>query len=168
MKRFALLAAALLLSGTAFAQPPVEVTADESVELSPGQTKVVSFDQPVVEIRVAAGDSIAKVRPMTDRTFVIEGTGSGQTLAIAYAPNGKEVHRFNIDVAGHLVKIYGQKLPIKGIGKPGMEYDAYLCTGSNCGRVNPDLSSNDPSAVIYTDTKTDKDGNSQSVTKEYR
>lgn len=167
MKQFTFVAALMLLCGSALAQPPVEVTADDTIELSPGQTKVVSFDQSVTEIRVAAGDTIAKIRPMTDRTFAIEGTGSGQTLAIAYGPAGKEIHRFNIGVAGHLVKVYGQKPPITGIGKPGMEYDSYLCSQTGCGRVNPDISTG-PSAVIYTDTHQDKDGNSQSVTKEYR
>ncbi|MCP1850180.1 MULTISPECIES: pilus assembly protein N-terminal domain-containing protein [unclassified Bradyrhizobium] len=130
MKRFALLSVFMLLCEAALAQPPVEVTSDDTIELAPGQTKVVSFDHSISEIKVAAGETIAKIRPMTDRTFVIEGAGSGETLAIAYGAGGREIHRFNISVAGHLVKVYGQKPPITGVGKPGQEHDSYLCTGT--------------------------------------
>lgn len=168
MKKFALIAGAMLLCGSALAQPPAEVTADDTISLKSGQTKVVSFDQSVTEIRIAGGGTVARIRPITDRTFSIEGMASGDTLAIAYGAGGKEVHRFNIAVSGHMVKVYGQKPPLSKPGaKAGDEYDSFICTDTGCGRVNPDIVSG-PSAAIISETQADKDGNSKTVTKEYR
>jgi len=164
MKRFAIVAALALLSGAALAQPPVEVTPDDSIELQPGEIKVVEFDQPVQDIKIA-GDGLVKVVPMTDRTYAVQALGPGSTVAIAYGPGGKEVHRFGIGVAGHLVKIYGQG-PTPSL-KTGDEYNSYICSPRGCGRVNTDVTSG-PSAAIISDTKTDKDGNAHTVTREYR
>lgn len=167
MKQFALACIFVLLCGSAFAQPPVEVTPDDAIELSPGETKVVEFDQPVTDVKIA-GDGLVKIIPMTDRTYSIQALNSGRTVAIAYGPNGKEVHRFGIGVAGHLVKIYGQLPPLSKPGaKAGDEYHSFICTDHGCGRVNPDIVSG-PSAAIISDTKTDKDGNAHTVTREYR
>jgi hypothetical protein len=168
MKRFALVVALMLLWGIAYAQPPVEVTADDTLEFSPGQTKVISFDRAVSQINVP-GEGIVKVTPITDRTFAISALNSGRSLAIAYAPDGKEIHRLTVVVAGHMVKLYGRKPPLtKPASHPGEEYDSFICTGTGCGRVNPELPSGGPSAVIISDTQSRSEGGSSTVTKEYR
>lgn len=166
MKRFAIAAAVMLLCGPVWAQPPIEVPIDDTIDVDAGGQKVVQFNQSVKEIMISGAD-LVEVKPLSDRTFTVRGIRSGRVIATAIGSDGKLVHQFNIAVAGHLVKVYGQKPPITGIGKPGQEFDAFICTDTGCGRVNPDLVQG-PSAVILSDTTQKGDGSSQTVTKEYR
>lgn len=167
MKRIAFAIALALLTGAAAAQSPEDLTADDTLDMQMGRAKVVQFDKPIAKMLISQ-KGVVEVTPLTDRTYTITPVGSGSVLAIVYNGDGKEIHRMNITVAGHLVKLYGQKPVIRNIGTPGEEYDSFICTDATCGRVNPDLPSGGPSAVIVSDTKQDKDGNARTVTKEYR
>lgn len=161
------IAAVTLVAGVASAQPPQEITATDTVKFAVGQTRAFMFDQPVSEFRVMA-DGIVKVRPVTDRTFSIEAEQPGEVLAIAYGPDGRVVHSVNLAVAGHMVKVYGLLKPSASspLGK-GMEYTAFMCTDTGCGRANPDLTPA-PSATSISETKQTGDGNSVTTTREYR
>ena len=156
----------MLLCGNALAQPPVEVPVDDTIEVEAGAPKLITFDRAVKDVLISGGD-LVEIKPLSDRTFSVRGLRSGRVIATALAPDGKLVHQFNIAVAGHLVKVYGQKPVITGVGRAGQEFDAFICTDTGCGRVNPDLIQG-PSAVILSDTTQKSDGTSQTVTKEYR
>ena len=155
----------MLLCGNALAQPQ-EVTADETIQLRFGQTRTFRFDKAIKDIKIS-GRGVAEVMPQSDHVFDFRAIGYGRALATAFGPDGQEVERINIDVIGQMVKVYGQKPPITGVGKAGQEYDSYMCSGAGCGRVNLDIVSG-PTAAIISDTQQDKDGNSHTVTKEYR
>ncbi|MCK1693097.1 pilus assembly protein N-terminal domain-containing protein [Bradyrhizobium sp. 144] len=161
------IAAVTLLAGVANAQPPQEITATDTIEFGVGQTRTFMFDQPVSEFRVVA-DGVVKVTPLSDRTFSIEAQQPGEVLAIVYAPDRQVIQRMNLAVAGHMVKVYGLLRPSASspLGK-GMEYTAYMCTKTGCGRANPDLVPA-PTAAIISETKQKGDGDSVTTTKEYR
>jgi hypothetical protein len=157
MKRLVLVAA-LLLSGGAYAQPPEELTADDTIELQVGQTRTFTFDQSVREF-ILVTDGIAKVTPRNDRTFSIEALNPGQVLAIASASDGREIHRMNIAVAGHMVKIYGYSRD------ETKDYIGYLCTETGCGRADPDTAQ--PGSQSTAVTKRNRNGDLVTTTKNY-
>lgn len=168
MKRFAICAAlALLFVAPALAQPPEELTADDTIDMEMGQSKIVQFDKSVAKV-LLSGKNVVEITPQNDRTFTIGSLGYGSVIAIAYDPDGKEISRMNIVVAGHMVKIYGLRVAKRdAAATPGTEYDGYMCTDRGCGRVNPDLESA-PSSTSVADTQPGKDGSSRTVTKTYR
>ncbi|MGY3472742.1 pilus assembly protein N-terminal domain-containing protein [Bradyrhizobium ottawaense] len=165
--RCSVIAAMALLADAANAQPPEEITATDTIKFAVGQTRTLMFDQPVSELRVMA-DGVVKTTPVTDRTFAIEAQQPGQVLMVAYAPGGGVIHRMNLAVAGHLVKVYGLLKPsaTNPLDK-GMEYTAFMCTDTGCGRANPDLVPA-PSKTTISETKQTGDGNSVTTTREYR
>jgi hypothetical protein len=147
-----------LLSGGAFAQPPEELTADDTIELQVGQTRTFTFDRSVKEFVIVA-DGIAKVTPRTDRTFSIEALNPGSVLAIASAADGREIHRMNIAVAGHMVKIYGFSRD------ETKDYIGYLCTDTGCGRADSDAAQ--PGSQSTAVTKRNRNGDIVTTTKNY-
>jgi hypothetical protein len=161
MKRFALVAA-LLLSGGAYAQPPKEMTASDTVRLSVGQSRTFVFDEPVADFKLVA-NGIAQVLPQTDKTFTVEALKQGDVLAIAYGADGRVINSMNISVvpAPSVVKIYGsdRKLSVGG-------YSSYYCSDTGCSRANPDVEEQ-PYSTSISETQ-NKGGNSVTTSREYR
>jgi hypothetical protein len=158
MKRLALLLA-LAIAGPALAQPPRELTANDTISIRVQQSKTFRFDYPVNKITLAAKD-IAEVIPETDRTFIVRGISQGTTLMTAYSADGSVLHRSNLEVlqAGGFVKIYG-------LG--AKDFAGFFCTEYGCGRSNPDLGTS-PFSTIISNTQPRPDGSSQTISREYR
>jgi hypothetical protein len=174
MKRFALVA--MLLCGCAYAQPqqhqvPEVIQPDDTIEVGVGEPKILRFPAAFKDISMAI-KGVADIVPEGDRQITVTGLTTGQTTLFVKDEKGTVLYTAMIAVSastapGHMVKVYGQKTIQRGVAKPGTEFDAFLCTGTGCGRVNPDLEPA-PTGVAISETKQDKDGNSRTVTKEYR
>jgi hypothetical protein len=171
MKRLMLLA--LLWPSAAVAQPPKEIAASDTIEFQVGQTRTLEYDQPVARL-ILADDEIAKVMPESDRTFTLKALKSGNVLMTAIAPDGRVIHRSNVEVGGHLVKVYGQKKPgqndvVSGgavikADRSNPDYVGYICTSTGCGRANPDV----PATPFSTTNTETKDSGAVSLSREYR
>lgn len=159
MKRLALLAA-LLLSGGAYAQPPQEIVATDTIDLTVGQARTFTFEGPVSKF-VMSDEDTARVMPQTDRSFTIHALKPGEVLMIAYAEDGHVSHRVNVSVSdtGHLVRIYGHRKV--------QDYIGYSCNEVWCGRADPDVEPL-PFSTSISETKQKGDGNSTTMTREYR
>lgn len=163
MKRFCLLGAvigAAMMLGAANAQPPREIAVTDSIEMQVGQTKILQFDQQISKVSTTS-DGLVEVVPQSDRTFTVRAVESGSTILVAYGKDGGVAHQMNIDVAGHMVKIYGQ-----GLGKKGMGFIGVICTGASCGRPDPDVVPA-PSSTTISETKQKPDGSTTTEMRTY-
>jgi len=142
-------AATLLTISTAIvnAQAMKDVTATDTITLpmdSPART--LEFDTGVADIKIPQ-EGIVNVVPETDRIFSFTPVKSGSVTVSAYAPDGNLVRRFNVNVPGHVVKIYGQRTVDDG---PAPDYRSYVCTDIGCGRADADMPQPGSSSVAVT------------------
>ncbi|MHC2415537.1 hypothetical protein ACVJGC_008128 [Bradyrhizobium diazoefficiens] len=159
--RLCVIATVVILGSGANAQPPEELTINDTITLQAGETRIFHFDQSVNQVDII--DPIVEVKPQSDRTFTFHANGAGSTIMTAY--KDREVaYRARIVVEGHLVKIYGQGRPQHGHDYEIGGYASYLCTRTGCGRANPDVVRGPDRVTITEDAK----GNVQAVQKEYR
>jgi hypothetical protein len=175
MKRFALVA--MLLCGSAYAQPqqhqvPEVIQPDDTIEVGVGEPKILRFPAAFKDISMAI-KGVADIVPEGDRQITVTGLTTGQTTLFVKDEKGTVLYTAMIAVSastapGHMVKVYGQKTICDGASlNLARSTMLILCTGTRCGRVNPDLEPA-PTGVAISETKQDKDGNSRTVTKEYR
>jgi len=158
MKKLLIGTAMLMLIGTAaLAQPPVEITADDTLDLRVGQSKTFQFDKPVRDFFLASEDVVA-VHVLSDRVHTLTGIKPGSTLAIAYGTDGREIDKLNLTVEGQFVKIYRPGAP---------DYTQYVCDSHGCGRANTDLVLLPSSEAVTTTTNPDGSKGPTSVTKTY-
>jgi Flp pilus assembly secretin CpaC len=140
MKRFALVAATMLLCGTAFAQPPQfpqEIESDGVISLGMGQSKAFEFRDPIGEIYFSPED-VVKARPQSDKQFAISPTAPGSTRMFVRSSAGVLLYNVDIVVApepGHLVKTYGDSKN----ADLNAGYTATYCTETGCERPDKDL-----------------------------
>jgi hypothetical protein len=146
----------------AHAQPPQEIVTTDTVDFQVGQTRTLQFNEAVTKV-VLASEGIASVVPQTDHVFTVQALRPGTVLTVAYGADGQVVHRLNIAVAGHMVKVYGQRGPG---GKVPADYVGVICNGTGCGRADPDVEPA-PDVVTISKTQTDGQGNSSTVQKQY-
>jgi len=154
------IAALALLADGAFAQPPQEIIIPEqdTIVLQPGEARIFQFSESLKDIGVPGPkDSIVRITPQTDRTFVFEGVGSGETIVTARAPDGHIVLNMTVVVEGHLVKMYGSR--------DTNDYVGFVCTGTGCGRADPDAAA--PGSVAVTTRRGLGNGDAQWTTKSY-
>jgi Flp pilus assembly secretin CpaC len=132
----AALALTLVSSGASQAQM------SESVQLTPGFTKLIRFDRPIATI-VIGNPEVADARAQTDRSIAIVGRAVGITNLIALDNAGAEVFSSLVVVgardAGKVIINSRRALH---------EYWAYRCTADNCVRVEDKLEYLQPSAPI--------------------
>ena len=148
----------LIASAPAFAQQAhLKDVAVETITLEQGETRMLQVDQA---FRSFALDPVAEVRPQTDHVFAIKGVAPGETLMTLFAENGQVVYSARVVVPGHMVKIYGTK-------DAGTDYESHICTGTHCGRVNPDVEPV-PDKTTLSETRRQPNGDSSTVEKEYR
>ena len=125
-----------LSMGFAFAQT------SESVQLTPGFTRVIQFDRPISTV-VVGNPEVADARAQTDRSIVLVGRAVGITNLIALDNTGAEVFSSLVVVgardAGKVIINARKQLH---------EYWAYRCTSDNCVRVEDRLEYLQPSAPV--------------------
>jgi Flp pilus assembly secretin CpaC len=135
MKRLAFVF--LLLSGSAWAQPPQEIETSDQISVGVGQAKVFRFDEPFGRIDFMPKDTADAV-PQSDRQLSIIGIKAGISQMFVFSPDGKQIYSAAVTVSpepGRLVKIYGT-------GKNddlNSGFIAVYCDASGCGRPDKDL-----------------------------
>lgn len=156
MKR--ILFALLLLSGPAFGQPQ-EITARDTIEVRPNQTRTFQFSSSFSDIRISS--AVAEIIAESDRTFTLRGLKFGQAMLSAFSPDGRVLYRANVSVVetGRLVKIYGADPKSK-------DYVGYYCTDTGCGRANIDVPPT-PFSTVISETLPTPSG-PQTISREYR
>jgi hypothetical protein len=130
-------AALLLVAGSASAQPPRELTSQDQITLVAGTGKMLVFDEPVGRIDVTQKD-IVEATPQTDRRISIAAMKAGVVQMVVSSPSGQVIYSANVIVSpepGHIVKMYS----------PGKNddlnagYSAVFCDDRGCGRPDKDL-----------------------------
>ena len=114
----------------------------ESVQLTPGFTRLIRFDRPIATV-VIGNPEVADARAQTDRSIALVGKAVGITNLIALDNNGAEVFSSLVVVgardAGKVIINARKQLH---------EYWAYRCTSDNCVRVEDRLEYLQPSAPV--------------------
>ena len=129
------------LMGVAWAHPGFAQTS-ESVQLTPGFTKLLRFDRPIATV-VIGNPEVADARAQTDRSIALVGKAVGITNLIALDNAGVEVYSSLVVVgardAGKVIINARKQLH---------EYWAYRCTSDNCVRVEDRLEYLQPTAPV--------------------
>ncbi|WP_340667899.1 pilus assembly protein N-terminal domain-containing protein [Bradyrhizobium ottawaense] len=137
MKMIFAFSVALVLAGSAWAQPPREIASEDQINLVAGTGKMLVFDEPVGRIDLTQKD-IVEVTPQTDRRISIAAVKAGVVQMVISAPNGNQIYATEIVVSsepGRLVKIYGT-----GRNEDlNAGYTAMYCDDKGCGRPDKDL-----------------------------
>jgi hypothetical protein len=153
------LAAYAAMTVSAFAQTPREITAPDTLGLRIGQTKAFFVDRPIVSLENTS-ETVAKVTTgSSDQQFNIQGVGPGEALITVNYANGG-FYRFNVNVGGRVVRIYGNnKDNVK-------DYSGFFCTDLECSRSDTDINVT-PSSMSVAKTTRDSSGNIITTTKQY-
>jgi hypothetical protein len=168
MKRL-VLAAALLLSHSAFAQPPEIVQPEDQIELAVGEARTLKFHETFQKVGTVT-EGVAQIMPQSDRTLTVSGLAPGQTLMFVHSEKGDLIYTAAIAVtptSGHLVKHYGRR----GV----KDFVGYYCSETGCGRADLDKKlansgrdPDEPTAQSVTVTRPTGDGGAVSTTNQYR
>lgn len=136
MRRFVLMVG-LLLSGAALAQP-IEIRPAGQISLSKGQVKILQFEEAISKVSIVLS-GVIDAEPLTERQLAISGTGTGGTMLVVFAPDGRQIYNAAVIVspeAGHIVKIYGQRDKNDDLNAG---YSSTYCNEFGCGRPDFDL-----------------------------
>jgi hypothetical protein len=136
------LAACAVLTVSAFAQAPQELNGIDTIKIYTGETRLFTFNQPVVEIR-STGENV-KISPESDRTFAFIGLTPGSSIVTALNADRQLIYRARLVVAGSVVRIYGTSTA----DEKKADYVGYTCTDLGCGRADPEIDRKSASVTV--------------------
>lgn len=132
----------ILMLGGFFAIDESRAQTSDSVQLTPGFTRLLRFDRPIATV-VVGNPEIVDARAQTDRAIVLVGKAVGITNLIVLDETSREVLSTLVVVgardAGKVVIHARPQLH---------EYWAYRCTEDNCVRVEDRLEYLQPTAPM--------------------
>lgn len=145
MKKLVMIAC-VLLAGSAWAQPPVEVKPDQVISIGIGQTRIFRFDEPISQVNVVS-KGIVEAQAQTDHQISLVGESEGETHLYVFSPDNKRMFEARVVVtteSGHIVRLYGYH------DDSNKDFQGFYCTEAGCGRADKDL----PNRGLPTSTQT--------------
>jgi Pilus formation protein N terminal region len=135
---------------------PVQQPPAERLELKPGFSTLIQFNEPVRTLAIGNPD-IADITPQSDRTFVLRAIRVGETNLIAINEAGRSIFRATLLVGGGEIG----RLTVHS-RRALHEYWTYRCSEFSCTRFD-DRFERTPTPPVYVVPRSGPPGNGEQI-----